>query len=198
VFSDDSYQSGGGHTYVYENGTLVYENTNFVAGLLGDTNGDGIMEMIGRQDFSTGSTVIYENTGDNTYSQVFSSSLSYGLLDLGKDNSTELFQIETGMGGFQNQVRFYSRNEENLFETAFTGSLLGTFSGDIERIMSIADTNNDGFNELAIRQGNSIHILEVVESSTVPAPAAVWLISAGLIGLLGMRKKPVKLSEKYA
>lgn len=198
VFSDDSYQSNGGRTYVYENGTLVYENTNFSASLLGDTNGDGVMEMIGRQDVSIPSTVIYENTGDNTYSQVFSSSVNYGLLDLGKDNSTELFQIGTGTGGFQNQVRFYSRNGGNLFETAFTGSLLDTFSGDIERIMSIADTNNDGFNELAVRQGNLIHILEVVENSTVPEPTAILLFGFGLAGFIGTRKKSTKLSGKYA
>ena len=36
----------------------------------------------------------------------------------------------------------------------------------------------------------------LIETSTVPAPAAFWLFSSGLVGLIGMRKKSVKLSGK--
>jgi hypothetical protein len=34
--------------------------------------------------------------------------------------------------------------------------------------------------------------------SQVPAPAAIWLLGSGLIGLIGMRKKSVNLSSNYA
>jgi hypothetical protein len=34
--------------------------------------------------------------------------------------------------------------------------------------------------------------------TTVPTPAAIWLLGSGLIGLIGMRKKSAKLSGKYA
>jgi hypothetical protein len=34
--------------------------------------------------------------------------------------------------------------------------------------------------------------------SSVPAPAAVWLLGSGFIGLVGMRKKSAQLSKKHA
>ncbi len=34
-----------------------------------------------------------------------------------------------------------------------------------------------------------------IDVATVPAPAAVWLLGSGLLGLIGMRRKPSKLSR---
>ena len=56
----------------------------------------------------------------------------------------------------------------------------------LSRFGSVGETNFDNVT------------LEQTTVSAVPAPTAVWLLGSGLIGLIGMKKKPSKLSEKYA
>ena len=101
VFQDDGYSSAR-RTYVYENGALVYQNNNLAALGVGDTDGNGRAEIIGL-DPATGNLKILESNGNNTFTQVLSSSLPFGNIDshsfvqdVDGDGRAELLRTEVG------------------------------------------------------------------------------------------------------
>jgi len=63
---------------------------------------------------------------------------------------------------------------------------------DIQSILISGNSNNFGFGFAIDNHSFGGNV------SSVPAPAALWLFGFGLIMLTGMRKKSLKLSDKYA
>jgi len=110
----------------------------------------------------------------------------------------------------------YSINIELNGSTAFSGQAdalsigHGSPFGTVFNNWTSIDFNTVPANQLEVNIAHSnlssapvwlaIDSLEVelIQSSTsVPAPAAIWLLGSGFIGLVGMRKRSAKLSGKY-
>jgi len=94
-------------------------------------------------------------------------------------------------------------DDNSLFTQVIDSTVLG-FSG----IIGLGETVEVQFNDVTAQyvrlafanSGTAIDEIEIINNSvsTVPAPAAVWLLGSGLIGLVGARKKSAKLSGNYA
>ena len=170
VFSDDNYQPTVRRIYVYEGGSLVFHDPS--AGILpsavGDTDCNGLGEMIG---IANGDLRILESTGSlNNFQEVFnapSSGYRADVVDVDKDGCAEFVRsIDNGFGS-NNVFTIATRTGSTLTDIYDSGLLLQGFPGDIREILSIGDTNGDGILELAVVQGNQIHILEQ-GGATVP------------------------------
>lgn len=61
---------------------------------------------------------------------------------------------------------------------------------------SVIDFAIDPFNSNDMSDGTAFTVTGDISASSVPAPAAVWLLGLGLIGLVNLRKRSVELSEK--
>jgi len=96
----------------------------------------------------------------------------------------------------------------SLTDVYFSGIQQG--GGTVNQVISLSTTIFDtyslsGFTNLTSfsfddnSASGSFYIDNIeLTPSAVPAPAAVWLFGSGLVGFIGLRKKSVKLSEKYA
>lgn len=113
-------------------------------------------------------------------------------------------QAGTNLGGVLVSASF-TQTVSVVGVQAGTGNLIlnHSISGDYGSPTSQSITVNDDeifFGFTAFNTGNTYQVNEAsfTNASAVPAPAAIWLIGSGLIGLLGMRKKASNLSEKHA
>lgn len=160
-----SYSHYVGNLYVYENGALVYEDPQklMLSTYLGDTDGNGIMEIIGLDTNLNGKLRILENNGsDNGFVEVYyeSSDYSFYLIDAENDGVSEFWQVIDSGTGQKDIFTLAHRSGNTIVDFYNSEALLQGFTGDIRTIVAIGDTNSDGNMELAIQQGNSIHILE--------------------------------------
>lgn len=84
-----------------------------------------------------------------------------------------------GLGGTASRAGWSSGNGTDFFEFSE--------SGDQAQMLNLENTSNVG--EEGVYRFN----FENGEVSTVPVPAAVWFFGSGLIGLVGIRKKSIKI-----
>jgi hypothetical protein len=185
VFNDDGYLSLR-RFYVYENGSLVFQDNQMFAHSLGDTDGNGVGEIIGRE-VSTDNLRILESTGSNdNFVEVFNAPadgyFSFRALDVDQDGRLEFWRrIDSGSGQL-NVFTLGIRTGGTITDIYNSGSLLQDSPDVITRILAIGDTNGDGRLELAVVQGNQIRILEteIVEVTPTPTPSPPpALINAG-------------------
>jgi len=162
-FDDDSYSMDWGHTFVFENGLLVFDTLDFSARVLGDTDGNGKLEMIGPTSDWDSDTIIFENTGDNAYAEVFRESRGYRAADLTYDGRTELFRPTLGANLVGNVLTMWTRVGGDLEEIWNSGTMFQDDDVAINWIgvLAIGDTDGDGKPELAVLQGTELHILEM-------------------------------------
>jgi len=162
-------------------GPLVYENLNAPVG------------------------VGNELTGANLLSNP--SSWSAGLVHLDLNPITNILTLDS-----QDTLDF------EIFDVFITniafdaGEIISGFSflsggiTDIGLVPALSFTNNSLHISYDVGSGNpefnfnnaQVQFQITTSSSTVPAPAAILLIGSGLIGLVGRRKKSVKLSGNHA
>jgi hypothetical protein len=161
-------------TYVYENSSFTY-NTNdseipFAAMYLGDTDGNGKLEMIGRPNENPGAPLlIFENTGDNAFSEVMylRGFGKFSATDLNQDGQTELLRVLAGESEFNNVLSVSNRAGDELQEVWNSGTLFQDSSHSIflknrrSGVFAMGDTDNNGSPEFAVLQGTTLHILEV-------------------------------------
>ena len=170
IFSDNNYRVPGflnrGSVYVYENRSLVFSDpgARLQTFALGDTDANGLGEIIGRPDHVTDNLKILESTGaNNNFQVVFDAprnSYLFSVFDVDEDGQSEFWRrIDNGSGQL-NVLTLAHRSGATITDFYNSGSLLQGFAGDIRNILPIGDTNGNGNLELAVWQGNQIHILE--------------------------------------
>jgi hypothetical protein len=182
VFSDNDYRSSGykyrGYLYVYENDVLVYEDplNLMLSWSLGDTDGNGLGEIIGRdkewssRGVPTDKMRILESTGvGNDFVEVFydTALYTYNVIDADADGQSEFWRrIDSGIGQLDTFALAH-RSGSTITDFYDSGTMLQSFSGDIISLSPIDDTNGDGRSELAVLQGTNLHILEVSSGCTI-------------------------------
>jgi hypothetical protein len=203
VFSDDGYSTTAGRIYVFENGTLVFTDPTLgaLSDSLGDTDGNGLGEIICRRRDQAGLKVL-ESTGiADGFQIVFDQDSDYErfVLDADGNGRSEFWRSVLDETGERRTFTLASRAGSELFDIYNSGPLLRGFPGDIRQILAIGDTNGDSGLELAVVQGGLLHILEfVVPKAGPPIPTlsywgAMLLILSLLIvsiRLLSVRRSP--------
>jgi len=124
--------------------------------LLGDTDGNGLGEIIGWKGNDYANLIILERTGiENDFTEVYNAPrdgyiplkpYSSVLLPIDVDGNhiTALYRfLDDGSGQF-NIFTIATRAGTAITDIYNSGSLLQAFSGDISALMSIGDTNGDG------------------------------------------------------
>jgi hypothetical protein len=172
--------SVAGVTYVYENSRFAFNTkesvdfpkSEFTALYLGDTDGNGKLEMIGRLNFLIGlgsPLLIFENTGDNAFSEVLNlrGFGQFFATDLNQDGQTELLRVLAGESEINNVLSLSTRAGDELQEVWNSGPLFQDSSQSIflhtrvAGVFAMGDTDNNGSPEFAVLQGTTLHILEV-------------------------------------
>jgi len=188
------------YTYITEGETVLAQLPDFWVSYIADTNANGIPELIGRVVTPDGSFnwnyspewKIYEFTGTE-YELVSSAiSVSYVPLDIDGDGDHEFRRLETGTPGHNNRVRFYERDGETLSELWDSRMMFLSQDANVTWMDSVGDLDGDGKNEVALLQGQTLHIIEQQEGPELPttsitgkvllAVALVILASALLMG----------------
>lgn len=187
VFHDsERFSATPGYTYVCQGGSAVSKYPDFGAIELGDTDGNGRLEMIGATMITQyiEDLVIRENDGDNSFREVLSlpgwwTSLSQlGACDVNEDGRIELLR-RLDEGEARNVLSIATRAGHQMEEIFNSGTLFQDDNVDITSARAVGDTNGDGYPELAVLQGERLHILEVV-----PEPSSLVLLGFGAVGLL--------------
>jgi len=172
VFHDDGRGREGIWTlHVYEGGKQVFQQTQRSCESLGDTDGNGLGEMLG-YDTSTGRTIILESTGSqNQFVEVYNAPADgYSpdhLVDADNDGRAEFWRATDGGSGVSNVLWLGARTGQTIAPRYMSDELLQDVSDDIENVFAIGDTNGDGRIELAVVQGSSVRILEQVPDTPV-------------------------------
>lgn len=153
------FESTAENTYPTE---LVWELTHWNAfgGQIADTDNDGKLEIvIGGQFFDDGGTVIdypvaiYENDGDNSYTQTFYEALPVGFLqsfivadDLDADGVDEILAAKTG------KIFMFESVGDNAYEQTWFGELIHTdgFIVNAKILVDGGDLDNDGRREFLV------------------------------------------------
>lgn len=178
VFSDDGNSGSLGRLYVYEAGSLVYNDstTNIFLLAVGDTDGDGLGEVIGQSpwNWSSGSVPctlkILESTGSgNGFTSVLSVTQArpWRPLDVDGDGVLE-FWCEVNDGpGTPAHFKLAKRTGSTLTEILDSGTLLQGYEGRPWNILATPDSNGDGRRELVVLNALTgattairLHILE--------------------------------------
>ena len=187
VFSDDQFDLQRGNLYVYENGSLVSQGPDqeMLSISLGDTDGNGLGEIIGSpfNETITNDLKILESTGANdAFVEVFRGPRDgYNLyvLDVDQNGRAEFWRRIDNGSGQMNVFTLANRTGSTITDIYNSGSLLQGFSDDITNILAIGDTDNNGSLELAVVQGNQIHILELSTNQPPTATCQDVTVSAG-------------------
>ncbi|MCD4843414.1 MAG: FG-GAP-like repeat-containing protein [Methanosarcinales archaeon] len=141
-----------------------------------DADNDGKREIIIGTDYQCGDRKIrvYENTGDNTYQEVWNSGsalwdtvLEGAVGDTDGDGKKE---IVVGSGDLDSQVHVFECNGDNSYELV---SSLGTFNREIRAI--IGDQDGDGKSEIIAGGENGVvHVFEHTGVTGVNTYTSVW------------------------
>jgi hypothetical protein len=165
-------------TYVFEgiNGTRTqrFYNTaltTFFARSLGDLDGDGLGEVIGTTDVDL--LILELNETNSDFEIVYQAALhpnsSYryqaeNAIDFDRDGQSELWQLLDFSGSGDPDAFALAHLKKSTINTMThfynSGTLLESFTGKVRGLLAIGDTNGDGGFELAVVQGDQIHILE--------------------------------------
>lgn len=179
VFWDSAYNAGAandGTTYGYENGARAYKIDDFAAlynggasGVppLGDTDGNGKIEIIGHTltpdhpSFPDPSQPpdlrFYEAVGDNMLVEVayIPAPYEYEATDFDLDGQTELYQRRNYT------LNVFRRSGNTLTEIWNSGTMFHGISAGIMSLLPIPDSDGNGASEVAVLQGQTMHILEL-------------------------------------
>lgn len=167
VFSDDGYGSTYG-LYVYEGNRLLHQDSQLAPHALGDTDGDGLGEIIGIENGS-GNLRILESTGvDDQFIEVFNAPrdgyissvihLKYNEQD--NEQTTFWRLLDNGTDPVNNILELATRIDDTLIPIYNSGELFQHIPENIRTIRMLGDQDNDGLIELVVIQGNHAHILE--------------------------------------
>lgn len=161
VFHDDSY-SRNKKIYVYEEQKLVFSEGRQSSRSLGDTDGNGLGEIIGIEN-STGNLRIIESAGQNNlFIEVYNApGKGYRpyVIDMDNDGLMEFWRVKSDEFHNANILEFAMRVEDKLLTVYSNEELFRGFDGNITDIFAINDIDYDGTNEMAVIQGTNIHIL---------------------------------------
>ena len=186
VFSD-------GRIYVYENETLVFTDPSLelLSHALADTDGNGLGEIIGRRSSQTPLKVLESTGSGDGFQIVFDQLNDYhsSPLDADGDGRSEFWRSVLDETGERRTFTLAYRSGSQLVDFYHSGSLLHGYPGNIDGILAIADTNANGYPELAVMQDGLLHILEPLDSqipnpSVPPSIAIPTLSPSGLILLI--------------
>lgn len=182
VFQDSPVAAGAFATHIYEGGSLVMSIPNFAAYAVGDTDNNGLVEIIGRtQPGSVNDTRIFESDADNSYVEVWSDSMPYRVADLDGDGIADLHAVTMSAGGDNNVITIYERSGSSAAEVWDSGMMFLGSADSISTILGIGDTDGNGQPEVAVLQGLELHIIE----KDLPQPPA-GLPAAGVWGLFAL------------
>jgi len=143
---------------------------------------------------------------DNSFSNLFLNNWDDDVLEFNSATSKVIFTSAS------NSLFNFTNASLGSLNSAAEIQIEGMLSagGSIVQIFNLAlNTKEDiifsGFNNLtsltisSLTDGQYAIIDDLAFTpSSVPVPSAVWLLGSGLIGLIGMKKNPSKLSGKYA
>jgi hypothetical protein len=110
--------------------------------------------------------IILESTGDNTFEEVltvpgwYEQPFGTYAQDVDGNGQTELLRRVTGAAAVKNVLSILTRVEDGIQEIWNSGVLLQHSDEDIRDMLAVDDTNGDGRRELAVLQGQELHILE--------------------------------------
>ncbi len=177
--SDDQ----GNDTKMYINGTNSNVNTFFGSVGTNSTAQDIKIDTSGSVSTGNGWATVNQ-VGENDLTQLTFTPLagSYegfsfrGQLAKGSDLTVTINTITNAYT--------YDSASDSLFEidkTNKTFSRIGFTLDPGEWITSVTIANADGF--------NSVKQVEFTPASTVPIPAAAWLLGSGIMGLVGIRRR---------
>lgn len=157
-------------TFVIENGAIAATlPTPTTSGYIGDTNGNGSQEIIGRIEGSR-DIVVREATADNTYPVVATGEFP-GLsrvVDLDGDGSDEMLShnpVAVAVTTGSSIVGEWSSGSI----PEFAGEGLTVHSG---RMVEADDTNADGVRDIAAVSGNSLYLFESVQTTDIAVLSA--------------------------
>ena len=178
VFSDNSYSASLGRVYVYENRVSVFRDlgAGMLAISLGDMDGNGLGEIIG-VGRPTPNMKILESTGvGNGFQVVFDSPPThfFGATDFDGDGQSEFLRFLDDGAGNTNIFAFGHRSGATITDFFNSGTLMQGFAGDVRSVLSIGDTNGNGVSELAVLQGDQIHILEAAAPGSCLLGQGFW------------------------
>lgn len=188
VFQENPAAAGGPMgTHIYENGVLVFSILGFAAETLGDTDGNGLIEIIGRTLPGTVDDLrAFESDGDNSYQEVWSDPQHYDAADLDMDGRTELYRITTDGSGNSNVLTIYLQSAGTVSEIWNSGTLFQGSSNSITSVLGIGDTDGNGATEVAVLQGQLLHILELDTAAGLPAASRWSLMLMGIVLVVGV------------
>jgi len=164
VFHDDNYRPDKRKTlYIYEDNMLIFKDDQQSAGILGDTDGNGLGEIIGIEN-STGNLRILESSGtNNNFVEVFNApadGYANRIVDVQHDGYMAFWRVTDGGSGYLNVLWFASRTGKTITPIYNSDLLFQNFPGNIKQVLAVGDTNYNDIPELAVVQGRQIHILE--------------------------------------
>ena len=120
VFTDDVGYSSNQRTYVYEEGSISFQVDAFTGDGLGDTDGNGLGEII---DYAGGRVIVLESDGESGFSAVHNEATSVKdfvtlpiVQDVNGDGIDEFFRLTQGAGTDYSTLSILTRFEESIFE----------------------------------------------------------------------------------
>ena len=176
VFGADPYDPYRSTVYVFDKDhSQIYHKTGLRYSSIGDLDGNGRGEIIGltmNSDWSPKELLIIESTGTNdNFVEVLRTPPNdyfiWAVMDVDEDGQSELWRpIDDSSSGQLDVFTLAHRNGGTISDFYNSGELLQSFSGDIRGLLAIGDTNGDSNLEIAVVQGNQIHILEIGTSNS--------------------------------